>query len=609
MTQAIASTSSTQPAVAALKMILTPVMTLGSHDRQMRYISYFPGGKQMVSGGWDYTTRRWDLQAGKEIEDVRDFCDWAVYAVAVSRDGRWVVTAGGDEERGELKTCEVETGMVKKFQGHSRVINCIDISEDSMLLASGSDDSTTRIWSLDTGKLVAGPFKSADWVGAIRFSQDRKKLAIKSVTGSCLEVWDVHTQKLDRRVGKSLGGYGTYAPVFWTNRETILAAFAFASEVGGAVSATTIYEFDASTLETLGAPFQSHTTVILGLALSFDGVLLASTSNDHAIKLWAFESRQLLASFHILNVDIITLSPNSHQLAYTLAALTQNENKIFICNIPPGILSTIGLAQEANTTTPENPTLHDPGPLNSDATRRRANVRRNPAPPVISFLPRPLPTRELQQPGFLRHLRKLFPTSSRSSAVPPTHCQDGQPRDPLHETVLHSQPQLECAGLPNRFFDGSETTYPQRRAVNAGSQQAQHEETHLHRFVEQHLSFRRSTPSNDPQVVEVAAGRKFTRLAAADLPEYKKVNDTRRILRVQQQPGVPQDTAGNDPSYESSDNDSLPDVHWCKAFLCYYSCWSHGKPRMPPRWILERVDEYGQDGTTSGSRGGAPGNN
>ncbi|KAJ8586596.1 tricorn protease domain 2-containing protein, partial [Rhizopogon salebrosus TDB-379] len=242
--------------------------------------------------------------------------------------------------------------MVKTYQGHTRAINCIDISEDSMLLASGSTDGTVRIWSLDTGKLMASPCKSADWVGAIRFSQDSKKLAVNSAVGSWLEVWDVQTQKLDRRVasGKSqeVPRFMTNAPVFWTNKKTILAAFTF-DEVEGndeAVATTTIYEFDASTLETLGAPFQGHTKVIYGLALSFDGALLASTSRDNTIKLWAFESRQLLASFHIWNVDVITLSPNSHQLAYTTFA--EDENKIFVCNIPPGILSSLGLAQEAS---------------------------------------------------------------------------------------------------------------------------------------------------------------------------------------------------------------------------------------------------------------------
>jgi WD40 repeat protein len=138
----------------------------------------------------------------------------------------------------------------------------------------------------------------------------------------------------------------TNAPVFWTNKETILAALTF-DEVE-AVAATTIYEFDASTLETLGAPFEAHMNVIYGLALSFDDVLLASTSYDNTIKLWAFESRQLLASFHILTPNIIILSPDSRQLAYTTFQVTKDENKIFICNIPPDVLASISLASEDN---------------------------------------------------------------------------------------------------------------------------------------------------------------------------------------------------------------------------------------------------------------------
>jgi WD40 repeat protein len=347
MTQAMASTSSIRPAAAAPRMLLTPVMSLRSHDHVVESISYSPDGKQMISGGLDSTIRRWDLQAGKEIEDVRDVCEWNVRAVAISRDGRWVISAGGDEKCGELKACEVETGMVKKFEGHSHVIEYIDISEDSMLLASGSRDRTAMIWSLDTGKLVAGPLKSTDWVGAIRFSQDSKKLAINSYGGSCLEVWDVQTQKLDRRVGKLIRpAYVAKAPVFWTKEETILAAFTF-DEVGdnnGGVAATTIYEFDALTLETVGAPFEDHTDVIFGLALSFDGALLASTSYDNTIKLWASESHQLLASFQVLNPHILALSSDSNQLAYT----TRYSGDIIICNIPPGILSSIGLAPEAS---------------------------------------------------------------------------------------------------------------------------------------------------------------------------------------------------------------------------------------------------------------------
>ncbi|KAG2113701.1 hypothetical protein DEU56DRAFT_985184 [Suillus clintonianus] len=98
---------------------------------------------------------------------------------------------------------------------------------------------------------------------------------------------------------------------------------------------------------------------------------------------------------------------------------------------------------------------------------------------------------------------------------------------------------------------------------------------------------------NGPPVINVAAGRKFTRLAAAKLPEYRKADDTRY-------PSGQRDI-------ESSDNDSLPDVHWCKAFLCHYSCWSHGRLRKPPRWRLERVEIPRQDNTANSSHGGVHG--
>jgi WD40 repeat protein len=239
------------------------VMTLVGHERSFYYapdgrrvenpigvsISYFPDGKQMISGSSDKTVRLWDLEASKEIEEARVVREQEVREVAVSRDGHWVITAGGDPFRdgpGELEAREVDTGIVKTFDGHSHQITCIDISLDSKQLASGSSDGTARIWSLDTGELVADPFENFDSVGAVRFSQDLKKLAVRSCTGKYLQVWDIQAQKLDGRVGKSGGDISIPTPVFWTLKDrTIVTAFAFYTE-----HAKTIYEFDSSTLDT-----------------------------------------------------------------------------------------------------------------------------------------------------------------------------------------------------------------------------------------------------------------------------------------------------------------------------------------------------------------------
>jgi WD40 repeat protein len=334
-TRAMASTL-TETAPAATKMVLTPVTTLKDHEDHIRSMSYFPDGKRMISASDDLTVRHWDLQTGKEIKEARDVCTWEVRAVMVSRDGRWVIVAGGDDDHGELKACEVETGITKIFLGHSGEIKSIDISSDGTLLASGSEDDTMRIWVFGTAKLMAGPFEGG--CGAVRFSQDSKKLALYSNLGNGLDVWDVRTQKLQAGVqGKAPRGPAvTYAPVSWTSKGTIVAAFNFTDD-----GPMTIYEFDAtSTLETVGASFKGHTEIINALALSSDDTLLSSASRDDTIKLWDFESRQLLASFHVQNPRTLIFSPDSRKLAYTIAY--KDDNNIYICNTPVDILTSIG---------------------------------------------------------------------------------------------------------------------------------------------------------------------------------------------------------------------------------------------------------------------------
>ncbi|KAG1825320.1 WD40-repeat-containing domain protein [Suillus variegatus] len=347
------ASSSKQPGIAAKKSVLTPVMTLEGHQpylvpgsehefKYIPYISYFPdSGKQIISGSYDKTIRRWDLREGKEIEEAREVCEDYIYGVGMSRDGQWVITAVGGVT-GVLKVCEVETGIVRTFHD-GLVIRCIDISADSMLLAGASLDGI-RIWSLDTGKLLAGPFRfSGKFVDALGLSQDSRKLAVTSSdpeSKQYLEVWDVQSQKLAVTRERSTTRSWLCLPVFFTTKDKFITPWAvFTSD-----DDITIHEYDASTLETVGDSFQGHTDIIRSLALSFDCVLLASASDDNTIKLWSFESHQLLASFDVQSPYSLILSPDSHQLAYT----NLDEARIYVCDIPPNILASIGLARETS---------------------------------------------------------------------------------------------------------------------------------------------------------------------------------------------------------------------------------------------------------------------
>ncbi|KAG1830838.1 hypothetical protein EV424DRAFT_1534769 [Suillus variegatus] len=426
------ASSSTQPDAAENKSILTPVMFLEGHKqweflsylnnephrREYKHISdisYFPDGKQMISGSGDKTIRRWDLREGKEIEEAREVCENRINAMGVSRDGRWVVTAAN----GELKAREVETGTwVGQYDG---------------------------IWSLDTGELVAGPFKTGEdhlnsMITSVRLSEDSRKLAVSALSfittgGNVMltnlhEVWDVQAQKL--LVQKSTHNWHGIEiielPVFWTAKDkSIVAASNFTRTDE---PPRTIYEFDASTLELLS------NTMILSM-------------------LWAFESRQLLASFDISGFPTtFVLSPDSRQLAYTIF----DDTKIFICDIPTNVLASIGLeAQSTNKSDSRHAVL-----LNSDATPRP--VRRKPVTiPAMSPIPRPLPTRDPH--ARLHFLRKLFsrtdagridepnlldfPATSPLPRPLPTHGENSRctPAPLTQSSVINNSPTLRSNRL------------------------------------------------------------------------------------------------------------------------------------------------------------------
>ncbi|KIK32012.1 hypothetical protein CY34DRAFT_19365, partial [Suillus luteus UH-Slu-Lm8-n1] len=147
-------------------------------------------------------------------------------------------------------------------------------------------------------------------------------------------------------------------------------------------------------------------------------------SSYRTIKFWAFESRQLLASFDVQNpwLLIIILSPDSRKLAYTTCTFvpssnlalpeTTTDHRICICDTPPDVLA------QARTIARKKRALGDV--LNSDATRGR----RRPPIHAIPMVRRPPPTIDPQQPIFGR-LSKLL----RFSHTNPAH--HDQPRDPL----------------------------------------------------------------------------------------------------------------------------------------------------------------------------------
>jgi len=72
------------------------VRRLTGHDSPVYSVAVTADGKYVISGGEDKTVRVWELATGKEVQRFTGHTDW-VRSVAVTADGRYVISGSGDK--------------------------------------------------------------------------------------------------------------------------------------------------------------------------------------------------------------------------------------------------------------------------------------------------------------------------------------------------------------------------------------------------------------------------------------------------------------------------------------------------------------------------------
>jgi len=188
-------------------------------------------GERVVSGSYDGTIRVWDVESGDTVLGPINTGHENVIAVMYSPDTTKIATCGFDETA--LKIWDAKTGNLlytiehdervwslawtsdeKKFivgsdpsimifdtatwqqiailEGHTDAVHSLSLFQNDRLLVSASEDTTARLWNLDTNLPVGPPLQHQDEVQSAAISADGKLL----VTGCCDKnayVWDIHT--------------------------------------------------------------------------------------------------------------------------------------------------------------------------------------------------------------------------------------------------------------------------------------------------------------------------------------------------------------------------------------------------------------------------------
>jgi WD40 repeat protein len=114
----------------------------------------------------------------------------AVSSVAVSEDGWRAVSASEDTT---LKVWDLETGReMRTLAGHSGPVSSVAVSLDWRCAVSASRDKTLRVWDLETGRQLRALAGHSEYVHGVAVSSDGRR-AVSASWDNTVKVWDLET--------------------------------------------------------------------------------------------------------------------------------------------------------------------------------------------------------------------------------------------------------------------------------------------------------------------------------------------------------------------------------------------------------------------------------
>lgn len=299
------------------------VYTLPGHSSFVNSLAISPDGKILASGSWDKTIKIWNLETAELIGTLTGHSD-RVNSVAISYDGKMLVSGSSDET---IKFWNLHNGdLLCTFPGHSMEVNSVAINPKRLVIAScGGADNTIKLWNLRSGELLRTLKGHSDNVNSVVFSPDGKILASGS-SDATSKVWDVESGKLLRTLsglnvgvnsvaiapdGQILASVSNDYTIKLRNLQTgsLLRILNTNSGRGNGVT-------NLGTNEALHI-LQNYVSRGESVAISGDGLTLASGCDDNTINIWNLQTGELLTSLkgHSGTVYSVAIAPSGNLLA------------------------------------------------------------------------------------------------------------------------------------------------------------------------------------------------------------------------------------------------------------------------------------------------------
>ncbi|MEQ8572746.1 MAG: WD40 repeat domain-containing protein, partial [Fulvivirga sp.] len=311
------------------------VINSGGHSGKIFNILYSPDGKQIISVSEDKTIRIWDSRTGEMIKkfeaQIGKGPEGMFYASAISSDGKYLAAAGypsAAEKGNHIILIDIEKGVqAGTAVGHSNVINSLDFDGSGKYLASGSDDGTINIWSVEESHQM--PLKATLEVGTrvtgVSFNNKTQSLAVASDQKNVL-VYDL--VKLNAGVSK-------FSPRELKGHKDIVNKAVYSPDGSYIASSSLNNEmFLWKPDGELVKQFNNEKNIINALTFSYDSKILVAMDVSGVGRSYSIPSGNKFADFngHDNTVFSADFSPESETGNYIVATAGGNNNLIYIWN-------------------------------------------------------------------------------------------------------------------------------------------------------------------------------------------------------------------------------------------------------------------------------------
>lgn len=256
-----------------------PQRALRGHSHFVSDVVMSSDGQFALSGSWDHTLRLWDLSTGattrRFVGHTKD-----VLSVAFSADNRQIVSGSRDKTIKLWNTLGVCKYTIQE-ESHSEWVSCVRFSANTQnpVIVSSGWDKMVKVWNLSNCKLKTNHIGHTGYLNCVTVSPDGSLCASGGKDGQAM-LWDLndgkHLYTLD-------GGDEIHSLCFSPNRYWLCAATGASIKIWDLEGKLVVDELKPEVINTGKRPEPPR---CISLAWSSDGQTLFAGYTDNLIRVW-----------------------------------------------------------------------------------------------------------------------------------------------------------------------------------------------------------------------------------------------------------------------------------------------------------------------------------